>query len=112
MKEPLLSIVITSYTMERFKDICDLFDSIKLQTYQNLEVIFVAERSRELYEKVKLQFDLASISSLALSRPENALSWIDQAGVLHRAIPKLSYCEHIKPPLIWRVVSRNDFGIS
>jgi len=28
----LLSIVITSYTMERFKDICELFDSIKAQT--------------------------------------------------------------------------------
>ena len=33
MKEhPLLSIIITSYTMERFKDICDLFDSIASQT--------------------------------------------------------------------------------
>lgn len=52
-KGPTLSIVITSYTMDRFKDICDLFDSIKLQTYPNLEVIFVAERSRELYEKAK-----------------------------------------------------------
>ena len=62
--DPLLSIVITSYTMERFKDICDLFDSIKSQTILNptqqtqetqptLEVIFVAERSRELYERVK-----------------------------------------------------------
>ena len=28
-KLPLLSIVITSYTMERFRDICDLFDTIK-----------------------------------------------------------------------------------
>ena len=61
---PLLSIIITSYTMERFKDICDLLDSIKSQTLlnptqqtqetqQTIEVIFVAERSRELYNKVK-----------------------------------------------------------
>ena len=28
-KHPLLSIIVTSYTMERFEDICDLFDSIK-----------------------------------------------------------------------------------
>ena len=27
--EPLLSIIVTSYTMERFRDICDLFDTIK-----------------------------------------------------------------------------------
>jgi len=61
---PLLSIIITSYTMERFKDICDLFDSIKSQTIlnptqqtqgtqQTIDVIFVAERSRELYDKAK-----------------------------------------------------------
>ena len=77
-----LSIVITSYTTERLKDIYELFDSIKNQTIllqpqalspqskvlspespdtghrtsdigHPLEVIFVAERSRELYEKVK-----------------------------------------------------------
>ncbi|PIU23193.1 MAG: hypothetical protein COT13_04415 [Chloroflexi bacterium CG08_land_8_20_14_0_20_45_12] len=83
--KPLLSIVVTSYTMDRFKDICDLFDSIlnqslvispqsilnqvqdplpysqnidsRLRTQDSglsiIEVIFVAERSRELYEKVK-----------------------------------------------------------
>jgi len=63
-KKPLLSIVITSYTMDRFRDICDLFDSIKSQTIlnptqqtqgtqQTIEAIFVAGRSRELYERVK-----------------------------------------------------------
>jgi len=92
-EHPLLSIVITSYTMERFKDICDLFDSIKNQTLMEIhrdleiyrdsveisgdsmetrssnlnqslpistsspiEVIFVAERSRGLYEKVRKRF--------------------------------------------------------
>ena len=57
-----LSIVVTSYTMERFKDICDLFDSIKAQRFTDkaptisqstIETIFVAERSRELYDRVK-----------------------------------------------------------
>ena len=38
----LLSIVITSYTTERFKDIYELLDSIKVRTYPNIEVIFVA----------------------------------------------------------------------
>ncbi len=52
-KKPLISIVITSYTMSRFKDVCELLDSIKGQSYSNLEVIFVAERSKELLEKVK-----------------------------------------------------------
>ena len=52
-QEPLLSIVITSYTTERLKDIYKLFDSIKAQTYPNIEVIFIVERSKELYEKAK-----------------------------------------------------------
>ena len=62
MQNPLLSIVITSYTTERLKDIFELLDSIKSQTLltqqtqrtqSTIEVIFVAERSRELYERVK-----------------------------------------------------------
>jgi len=63
-KKSFLSIIITSYTMERLKDICDLLDSIKSQTIlnptqqtqgtqQTIEAIFVAGRSRELYERVK-----------------------------------------------------------
>lgn len=52
-KNLLLSIVITSYTMERFKDICDLFDSIKAQTYPNIEIFFVVERSKKLIERAK-----------------------------------------------------------
>lgn len=52
--KPLLSIVITSYTMERFKDICELLDSIKIQTYPNIEIIFIVERSQELSKRIKI----------------------------------------------------------
>ena len=52
-QNPLLSIVVTSYTIQRLKDIYELLDSIKNQSYNNIEVIFVTERSRELHEKVK-----------------------------------------------------------
>lgn len=63
--EPIqLSIVITSYSVDRFKDICDLFDSVKAQLFTNtsetkhlsqstIETIFIAEGSHALYEKVK-----------------------------------------------------------
>ncbi len=92
--EPAISIVITSYAMERFKDVCDLLDSVRCQTLlahaqdrqgiqgsravkpepeavalesnksigmgsggdgggQSIEVIFVADSSRELYLKAK-----------------------------------------------------------
>lgn len=48
-----LSIVVTSYTTERLDDIRELLDSIKTQTYPDIETVFVVERSRELYEEIK-----------------------------------------------------------
>ena len=47
-----LSLVITSYTTERLNDIYELLDSIKQQTYQNMETIFVVERSEDLRDKL------------------------------------------------------------
>jgi len=91
--KPLLSIVVTSYTMNRFKDICELLDSIRTQSLLEsevpspkspdigprtldigrlLEVIFVAERSKELYEKVKQFISQQSAVSSRQSAP-NAL---------------------------------------
>jgi len=49
----LLSITITSYTVDRLNDIFELLQSIQEQTYTNIEVIFVTERSKELHEIVK-----------------------------------------------------------
>jgi glycosyltransferase involved in cell wall biosynthesis len=52
-QNPLLSLVITSYTVERLNDIYELLESVKNQTYNRIEVIFVAERSTELFKKVE-----------------------------------------------------------
>ncbi|MCL0053248.1 glycosyltransferase [Dehalococcoidales bacterium] len=51
--QPLLSIIITSYTTERLGDIYELLNSIKAQSYPDIETIFIAEHSTELYERVK-----------------------------------------------------------
>jgi len=51
-KQSLLSIVVTSFTTERLKDIYELLDSIKAQTYPHIETIFVAEQTKELLDKV------------------------------------------------------------
>lgn len=48
-----ISIIVTSYTTEQLKDIIELLESIKTQTYPDIETIFVAERSRELFTSLK-----------------------------------------------------------
>jgi len=51
--EPLVSVVVTSYTLNRLKDIQDLLESLRDQTYRKLELIFVGERTRELCDRVQ-----------------------------------------------------------
>ena len=51
-QSPLLSIVVTSYTTERINDIYELLDSIKAQTYPDIEIVFIIERSEELLNRV------------------------------------------------------------
>jgi glycosyltransferase involved in cell wall biosynthesis len=45
--------VVTSYSTERLEDIFELLDSVQGQSYPDLELIFVAERSPELRERVE-----------------------------------------------------------
>lgn len=59
-----LSIVITSYTTERLNDIYELLESIRNQKYVRIEVIFVAERSSELLERVKNYAEANDIPNL------------------------------------------------
>ncbi len=48
MGQVKISIITTSYTMDRFKDIIELLDSIQAQSYRNIETVVVAERSAKL----------------------------------------------------------------
>ena len=52
VKSPILSIVVTAYTTERINDIYELLDSVKGQTFTDIETIFIIERSEELLNKV------------------------------------------------------------
>lgn len=65
-QSPLLSVVITSYATERLKDIYELLDSIKAQAYPNMETIFVAERSRAVFDKVKIYAEKNSIPNITV----------------------------------------------
>lgn len=45
---PLLSIVVAVYTKERINDICNLIKSIKSQTYNNIEIVFIVGNDQQL----------------------------------------------------------------
>ncbi len=84
-QSPLLSIVVTSYTTERINDIFELLDSIRAQTYPNIETIFVAERSQELFEKVKAYAEEKAIPNMMVvfSNDKLGLSVARNMGIKH-----------------------------
>ena len=53
LKLPKISIITPCYTIARLKDITELLDSIHIQTYENIEVLIVAERSPELAGSIR-----------------------------------------------------------
>ena len=63
-QDPLLSLVITAYTTERLHDIYDLLESVKNQTFKNMETIFVIERSRELLDGINSFVEEKSIPNI------------------------------------------------
>lgn len=50
---PLVSVIATTYTLDRLNDVKDLLKSLKKQTYHNIEIIFIAEGTTELSETVR-----------------------------------------------------------
>jgi glycosyltransferase involved in cell wall biosynthesis len=50
---PRISIITSSYTLDRLQDIMELIDSISAQTYKYIETLIVTERSPQLSEKVR-----------------------------------------------------------
>lgn len=51
-KHPLVSVIATSYTMERLGDLKKLIDSLQKQTFSDCEIIIVLEKSRELLGRI------------------------------------------------------------
>ncbi len=52
-KLPKISIIIPCYRLDRLKDITELLDTIKTQTYQSIEAIVVTEGPEALIDSIK-----------------------------------------------------------
>jgi glucosyl-dolichyl phosphate glucuronosyltransferase len=83
---PLLSIVVTSYTTERMPDLFELLDSIKVQTCSDIETVFVAERSHELLNGVHSYAEKISLNIKAIfNKGEGGLSASRNLGIANSA---------------------------
>jgi glucosyl-dolichyl phosphate glucuronosyltransferase len=81
--QPLLSIVVTSYTMDRLKDVCELLDSIKVQTYPKTETVVVVERTTDLLDNAKRYVTEKAIpnTKIIFNQGENGLSAARNLGI-------------------------------
>ena len=82
-EQPLLSIVIASYSVDMLKDILELLDSIGDQTYHHTESILVIERSTELFDRIKQYAEEKAIPNLKVvfNHGETGLSTARNLGV-------------------------------
>ncbi|MFC2067620.1 glycosyltransferase family 2 protein [Chloroflexota bacterium] len=53
MTQPIISIITACYTANRLGDLKGLLDSVNQQTFKNIEVLIVAERSRKLANSIQ-----------------------------------------------------------
>lgn len=52
LTQPLISVVVTTYSLQRLKDVKELVDSLSVQTYPNIELVFVGENRRDLCDEI------------------------------------------------------------
>lgn len=64
VEQPLLSVIISSYTLIRLDDIYELLDRLKNQSYPHVEIVFVAERTMELLDRIKAHGSENNIQNL------------------------------------------------
>jgi GT2 family glycosyltransferase len=83
VEQPLLSIVTTSYTMNRLKDVYELLDSIETQTYRKTETIVVIERTTDLFDHVKRYTSEKAIpqTKVVFNKGEHGLSAARNLGI-------------------------------
>jgi len=64
--DPLLSIIVTSYSLDRLQDVQELLDSLHRQSYRNTEIVLVGEGDAELCHRVRAYAQSRNISNLKL----------------------------------------------
>ncbi len=64
LNAPLVSVVLTTYTLERLRDVFDALRSLRSQTYDNIEIIFVGEGSLSISSSVEEEAQRLGMSNV------------------------------------------------
>ena len=52
VKTSLVSIILCTHRSDRYEDFVEAINSLKVQSYNNLEIIVVVDGNKELYDKI------------------------------------------------------------
>lgn len=78
-----ISIIISTYSANRYSDLVDLLENIKIQTYDNIETIIIVDKDKVLYNKIE-NFISNNINMKIIFNPENkGLSSSRNIGIVH-----------------------------
>lgn len=79
-----ISIIISTYSPNRYNDLINLLESIKLQTYDNIETIVVVDEDIKLYDNIKsFIFDRYKNAKTVFNPENRGLSYSRNIGILN-----------------------------
>lgn len=77
-----ISIIISTYSTDRYDDLVDLLGSIKIQTYKDIEIIIVIDEDKELYSKIESLVCVNHDNIKTIFNPKNnGLSYSRNLGI-------------------------------
>lgn len=84
-KHPRLSVIVSSYSLERLRDVSDLLDSVVSQDYHDFEVVYVVEGSAQLSDRVNRIVKERHLTDVLVCRNEGkpGLSEARNIGIEH-----------------------------
>ena len=100
-----VSVVITTYTIQRWNDTRDLLRALHAQTYREMEVIFVAEGSpelRELGQRLAVDEGMTNLRVIAKEDGVRGLSPARNLGLSHATGEIVAFTDdHALPERDW-----------
>ena len=78
-----LSVVVSTYSLDRYNDLIDLLDGLNEQTCKSFEVIVVIDKNKELFDKISKYIEVKAIinTNVIFNPKNNGLSYSRNIGV-------------------------------